>query len=148
MGHFATGVTVVTSRDDDGAPCGLTANSLASVSLRPRLVLVCIDKSANSHDCVIGHGSFAVNVLEESDASLARRFSTAATGCKFDGVGYSFEETGSPVLERALAWLDCALWRAIDAGDHTIVVGEVLACDARAGRPLVFYRGRYGGIAE
>ena len=143
MGHFTTGVTVVTSRGPDGSPCGLTANSVASVSLDPLLVLVCLDRSAASHGCIIEGGAFAVSILSSEDEPLARRFSEGERADRFDGIELLDATTGSPILGRALAWLDCRVSEVYEAGDHSIVVGEVVACDARAGEPLVFFRGRY-----
>jgi flavin reductase (DIM6/NTAB) family NADH-FMN oxidoreductase RutF len=145
LGHFATGVAVVTSVRDDGRPCGLTVNSFASVSLQPLLVLVCVDHAADSHGCILASGRFAVNVLEERRGeSLARRFATWGVDDKFSGVAFHEETTGAPVLDDALAWVDCRVHETLAAGDHTIVVGEVVAADAREATPLVYYRGGYG----
>lgn len=145
MGHFATGVTIVTTRHGDGAPCGLTANAFTSLSLDPALILVCIERDADSHDCIRETGVFAVNVLDERRGeSLSRRFATYGVADKFRGVAYHEEATGSPVLDDALAWLDCRVAETHEGGDHTIFVGEVLEGDAREGSPLVYYRGGYG----
>lgn len=146
MGRFTTGVTVVASRRADGAPCGLTANAVASVSLRPRLILVCLDHAAASHDCIVHGGSFAVSVLTAGDRMLAERFSAGDRNERFEDVGWREEVTGSPVLEGALAWMDCEIRDVHGAGDHSIVVGEVVACDALEGEPLLFYQGRYRRI--
>lgn len=147
MGHFSTGVAIVTSRREGGAPCGLTLNAFASVSLEPALVLVCVEHGAESHGCIRESGFYAVNVLEEERGEvLARRFATWGVEDKFRGVAFREEETGSPVLEAALAWVDCRVVQAVEAGDHTIFVGEVLGADAHEGRPLVYYRGGYGGL--
>lgn len=143
VSHFATGVTIVTSRGPDGRPCGLTANSFASVSLDPLLVLVCVDRAAASHACIIDGGAFAVSVLGLGDEPLARRFSSGDRAARFDDLDLRVETTGSPVLAEALAWLDCRVTGVHGAGDHSIVVGEVVACGARGGEPLVFYRGAY-----
>jgi flavin reductase (DIM6/NTAB) family NADH-FMN oxidoreductase RutF len=145
MGHFATGVAIVTARRPDGSPCGLTVNAFTSVSLDPPLVLVCIERAAMTHDQIVESGSFVVNVLEEERGELlARRFSTFGVSDKFDGVAYRAETSGAPVLESALAWLDCRVRETVAAGDHTIFLGEVLDADAREGRALVYYRGGYG----
>lgn len=143
MGHFTTGVTVVTSRRPDGSPCGLTANSVASVSLDPVLVLVCLDRAAASHSCVIGGGAFAVCILGSDAERVARLFSEGERAERFAEAPWRTEATGSPVLEDALAWLDCRVEAVYEAGDHSIVVGEVRACAAKDGDPLVFYRGDY-----
>lgn len=145
MGHFPTGVVVVTTRAGDGRPCGLTVNAFSSVSLQPAIVLVCVEHGADSHDCIRDSGVFAVSVLEERKGeSLSRRFAADELEDKFDGVAYHTETSGSPVLDAAIAWLDCRVTQEIRAGDHTIFLGEVLAADAREGRPLVYYRGGYG----
>ena len=143
MGHFATGVTVVTGAGEEGRAYGLTANSVSSVSLEPPLVLVCIDKDSASHDPILDTGVFAINILGAEDGWLARRFSGKGRSDRFRGVEHRREATGSPILEDALAWLDCSLWRTYEGGDHTIVVGRVVACAAARGSPLIFYRGRY-----
>lgn len=145
MGHFATGVTVVTTVQPDGRPCGLTANAVCSVSLEPRLVLVCVERGADTHDCIRGSGAFAISVLEQDGGeTLSRRFATYEVENKFDGVAYRAERTGAPILEASIAWIDCRVVQEIAAGDHTIFLGEVVAGDAREGSPLVYYRGGYG----
>lgn len=145
MGHFPTGVAIVTSRRTDGTPCGLTVNAFCSVSLSPALVLVCVEGEADSHDCIRDSGYFAVSILDEPRGeTLSRRFATDKRADKFEGVAYREESTGAPVLETAIAWLDCQVTQAIPAGDHTVFLGEVIAADAREGQPLVYYRGGYG----
>jgi len=145
MGHFPSGVTVVTSCRPGGEPCGLTLNAFCSVSLEPPLVLVCVETLADSHDCILEHGAFTVNVLaEEGGETLSRRFSEPGMDEKFEGVAYTAGVTGAPVLDQALAWMECRVTNAIPAGDHTIIVGEVIEGDARKGHPLVYYRGGYG----
>jgi flavin reductase (DIM6/NTAB) family NADH-FMN oxidoreductase RutF len=145
MGHFPTGVVVVTSQRGDGSPCGLTVNAFCSVSLDPALVLVCVEREADSHDCIAESRIFAVSVLDEAGGeSLSRRFASSEVGDKFQGVAYREESTGAPVLDTAIAWLDCRVAQVVPAGDHTVFFGEVLVGDAREGRPLVYYRGGYG----
>jgi flavin reductase (DIM6/NTAB) family NADH-FMN oxidoreductase RutF len=145
MGHFATGVTIVTTLDGQRRPCGLTANAFCSVSLEPMLVLVCIDVTSDTHQCIRDAGCFAVNALQEGSGEvLSRRFSTYGIEDKFQGVAYRAESSGAPVLEESLMWLDCRVTNEVPAGDHTVFFGEVLAADAREGTPLVYYRGGYG----
>ena len=148
VGHFATGVTVVTTRRGDGFS-GLTASAFCSVSLDPTLVLVCVDRQADSHDCIAECGAFAVNVLAEDHGgeTLARRFADTELTNKFVGVAFHAERTGCPVLDEALAWMDCRLAQRFDGGDHTVYMGEVLAADAVEGTPLLYYRGGYGRFA-
>lgn len=143
LGHFATGVTVVAARERDGSPRGMTANAVASVSLDPSLILVCVERSADTHDVIADSGAFAVSVLGQGAEALARRFATYDTERKFDGITYREEVTGAPILERSLAWADCQVWATYDGGDHTIFVGEVVAANAKEGSPLVYFRGGY-----
>ena len=144
LGHWVTGVAVVASRADDGEPCGFTANSFTSLSLDPPLVLVCVDRAGNSHDCIRAAGIFAVNVLGADREVLARRFAAVDQVGKFVDVPYSSAVTGAPVLDEAVAWVDCRVSQEYPGGDHTIFVGEVVAAGAPTGDPLIFYRGAYG----
>lgn len=145
MGHFPTGVAVVTTRRDDGSIRGLTVNAFCSVSLDPTLVLVCIERSAESHEWIAETGVFAVNVLEgEAGEAISRRFAGLEAGEKFDGVAYHAEQTGSPVLDASMAWLDCRVVQTVPSGDHTVFIAEALEGDAREGDPLLYYRGGYG----
>lgn len=144
LGHWASGVAIVTTRTAEGRACGLTANAFTSLSLDPLMVLVCIEKNADTHDCVEQSGTFAVNILRSDCETLARRFAAWEVERKFEGLAHHAEQTGSPVLDDALAWVDCRLVAQHDGGDHTIFVGEVLAGDAKEGTPLLYYRGGYG----
>lgn len=148
MGAFPTGVTVVTARRGDGSPAGLTVNSLTSVSLEPLLVLVCIDHQSASHDAVMESGAFAVNLLRESDRDVSESFASGDREDRFQDLAWHREVTGSPVLDTALGWLDCTVHQTHVAGDHTIVVGRVEACDAGEGPPLAYHRGRYARVEE
>jgi len=147
MGHFATGVTVVTTRDHDGRPFGLTANAVASVSLQPPMVLVCVDRQSESHDAFAASRVFAVNILTQMQETLSRRFAKSSTD-KFAGIGSREGVSGAPILEGVLAYLECRLLHAFEAGDHTIFVGEVvdLATGAEE-EPLLFFRGGYRSTA-
>ena len=144
LGHWGSGVAVVATRTADGRLCGLTANAVASVSLEPPLVLVCVEHAADTHDCIREAGVFSINVLDSKQERIARRFSAWQVGTKFEGIAFRAETTGAPILDDALAWVDCRVKAAHDGGDHTIFVGEVLAGDAREGTPLIYYRGGYG----
>jgi len=147
IGRFPTGVTVVTCCDPGGEPWGLTASSLTSVSLEPLFLLVCVGKGSRSHDVVVAGEHFAVNVLGADSVDLSNRFALADPGDRFEDVDYRTEVTGSPVLDRASAWLDCRIAQLHDAGDHTIVVGEVLGCDAdESTEPLVYHAGTYRSL--
>jgi flavin reductase (DIM6/NTAB) family NADH-FMN oxidoreductase RutF len=145
IGHFATGVSVVTTCRGDGSACGLTVSAVASLSLDPTLVLICVDRDSDTHAWIQGAGYYAVNVLEEGRGeTLARRFAADEAEEKFRGTAWRPERTGAPVLDEALAWMDCRVSAALDGGDHTIFIGEVLAADAREGTPLLYYRGGFG----
>jgi flavin reductase (DIM6/NTAB) family NADH-FMN oxidoreductase RutF len=145
LGHFPTGVSIVTTVRENRRPCGLTVNAFASVSLQPTIVLVSVEQASDSHGCIHASGFYAVNVLEDGKGeSLSRRFATWAVEDKFEGVAYREATTGAPVLEAALAWVDCHVVESVPVGDHTIFFGEVVDADAREGRPLVYYRGGYG----
>jgi 3-hydroxy-9,10-secoandrosta-1,3,5(10)-triene-9,17-dione monooxygenase reductase component len=142
MGHFATGVTVVTAATADG-PVGMTANAVASLSLQPVLLLVAFDNESRTLAVVRETGRFGVNVLAAGQAELARMFASKTPEHeKFAGVSHTVAH-GIPVLEGALAWVGCRLERLIPAGDHTIGIGGVEAAEAGAGDPLIWYRGRY-----
>jgi flavin reductase (DIM6/NTAB) family NADH-FMN oxidoreductase RutF len=145
MGRFPTGVAIVTSCRPNGEPCGLTLNSFCSVSLEPCLILVCVDRLAESHDCIIQHGTFGVNILGDGRGEyLSRRFAEPQVNRKFTGISFRSGGAGVPILEEALAWLECRVIQTIPGGDHTIFLGEVIEADAREGHPLVYYRGGYG----
>lgn len=145
LGHFASGVTVVTGMDG-GEPVGLTCQAFASLSLDPPLVVLAPARTSTSWPRIEKTGRFCVNVLAEGDASTARRFAKSG-GRKFAGVAWQRSHAGSPVLEGVLAYVDCALEALHEGGDHVLVVGRVLDLGAPAGTargPLVFYRGRFG----
>ena len=147
MGRFATGVTVVTSRGGDGIPCGLTANAVSSVSLDPPLVLVCITRHSGTLDRIRQSKYFAVSFLTTGQQDVSNRFATLPEAERFDGVEFVEKATGAPVLKGALGWVDCRVHSEFEAGDHSIVVGEVQACDAEEGDPLLYFGGGYRSIA-
>ena len=143
MGHFATGVTVVTTAHN-GEVRGMTANSVTSVSLDPLSVLVCVNKDAITHGVLSKGGVFCVNVLSDQQEALSRacaRPDTPEAGLA--GVPYRTGATGAPILEGALAYLDCRVSAVMEFGTHTIFVGEAVDLDNSDGEPLLFYRGKY-----
>jgi flavin reductase (DIM6/NTAB) family NADH-FMN oxidoreductase RutF len=146
LGHFATGVTVVTTLDAEGRPAGLTASSFTSVSLDPPLILVCVDDKAQCYTALRDAGRFAVNVLHLDQEDLSRRFATTRIDNKFEGVGYTIGEHRVPLIKEAHAHLECTTVSTHQAGDHTIFVGRVEHAQAGAGHPLLYYRGRYGRL--
>jgi flavin reductase (DIM6/NTAB) family NADH-FMN oxidoreductase RutF len=144
MGHFATGVTVVTVATDDG-PVGMTANAVCSLSLEPLLLLVCFDNEARTLPAVRANGRFGVNVLGAGQEDLARLFASKRPEReKFAGVAHTVHD-GIPVIEGVLAWVGCRLERLIPGGDHTIGIGAVEAAEAGHGEPLLWLRGSYRG---
>ena len=146
LGHFATGVTVITARDASGRPHGMTANSLASVSLEPPLVLLSIDHAAAMHDLLTTASVFAVNILASSQETISRRFAQDREE-RFEGVGYQESPRGLVLLDGALAHIECERAATHEAGDHTILVGRVVAGSATDGRPLCYFRGGYASLA-
>jgi flavin reductase (DIM6/NTAB) family NADH-FMN oxidoreductase RutF len=146
MGHFATGVTVITTRDENGRPFGLTANAVTSVSLTPPLILVCVDKTADTYPYFERSKVFTVNILSDTQEGVSRRFATTGIE-KFEGIGYHRTETGCAVLDDAVGHIDCRIVDSYDAGDHTIYMGEVLGADANDVPPLLFFRGGYRKLA-
>jgi flavin reductase (DIM6/NTAB) family NADH-FMN oxidoreductase RutF len=145
MGHFATGVAVVTV-DAPGGPQGMTANAVASLSLDPVLVLVCFDNAARTLPEVQRAGRFGVNVLASDQEHLARRFASKADS-KFDEVPHSVHD-GIPVLDGTVAWVGCDLDRLVPGGDHTIGIGAVHAAElgTPGTEPLIWLRGDYGSL--
>lgn len=145
MGHFATGVTVITSVTADGQPAGTTANAVTSVSLDPPLVLVCLDRSSQTLAAISGHGAFAVNVLAAPQQHLSANFARRGLAADWDGVRHRPGRTGSPCLHEALATIECTVHRLVPGGDHEIVLGHVrrVATGAGDADPLLFWRGSY-----
>jgi len=145
MGHFASGVTVVTTAAD-GDRFGLTVASFASLSLRPPLVLVCIDKSVRTHDAIQRAGKFAVNILADDQEALSRVFASRVED-KFASVAVSEGALGLPVIADALAVVECTLQDQLPGGDHTIFVGLVEATRVRNVDALVYFRSGYRRLA-
>lgn len=143
MGRFATGVTILTVNTAGVRPVGMTASSLAAVSLVPPLVSVCVDHKAELHDAILAAPIFVVNILESGQEVLARRFADRHPD-RFDGVGYHRSPEGLPLLDGALAYLECEHHASHPAGDHTLIIGRVIGGSTRDGRPLLYYRGGYG----
>ncbi len=148
MSCFPTGVTVVAARDAEGRPLGLTVNSFTSVSLEPPLVLVCINRGANSHDPLLAAAGFTVSILSASQSDIASRFAAAPSEGRFDDVEWSPAPSGNPVLAGSAAWLDCVVHEVVTAGDHTIVLGRAVAADWTEEPALLFHRGKLGPASE
>jgi len=148
MGHFATGVSVVTARDGEGAPVGTTANAISSVSLDPPLLLACLARSSETLAAIRENGRFAVNVLAADQRHHSDRFARKGGAVGVHEVDFDDHEHGVPVLPGALATIACAVESIHPAGDHEIVVGLAHHLEHRepGARPLLFYRGSYSQI--
>jgi flavin reductase (DIM6/NTAB) family NADH-FMN oxidoreductase RutF len=149
MGLFATGVTVVTV-DHEGEVQGMTANAFTSVSLDPLLVLVCVDRKARTHAHLHARKRFGINVLSEAQGKISEHYADPdrdssraeqEAGARFDRTKHS-----TPVLHGALAYLECRLQTAQDAGDHTIFIAEVEDIFTRPGKPLLYFQSTYHAI--
>ncbi len=143
LGHFCTGVTVITTV----GPAGFACQAFSALSLDPPLVTFCPGRASRSWRAIEREGHFAVNVLAESQQDVSRTFGTAGVD-KFAGIGWSPAASGAPVLDGVLTWLTADVVAAHDGGDHLIVVGRVTELGPyRDGRPLLFHRGRYTSTA-
>lgn len=147
LGHFPTGVTVITA-SGTGGPTGMAVSSFSSVSLVPPLIGFYVAQTSRSWACVEQAGAFCVNVLASDQEDVSRRFASASED-RFAGLGWSPLPSGAPRVHGALAWIDCRIHSVLPAGDHHCVLGEVrglgVADDHR--EPLVYYRGGYGRIS-
>lgn len=147
LSRFASGVTVVTTKDAAGDLHGITVSAFSSVSLDPPLVLICIEKKAGSHDAITQSGKFAVNFLDSTQLSLSERFAAQITD-KFEGPEMSMNIDGIPLLSGCIAHLECSVKQAYDGGDHTIFIGEVEKTATHEGDPLLYFRGGYRTISS
>jgi flavin reductase (DIM6/NTAB) family NADH-FMN oxidoreductase RutF len=143
LGHFPTGVTVITAAPE-GAPVGMAVGSFSSVSLDPPLVAFFAGQGSSSWPRIQAAGAFCVNILAEDQEAVCRRFASKEED-KFAGLGWSPAGSGSPLLEGVLAWIDCDIDSVTEAGDHVCVMGRVRELEvAHDGAPLLFFRGGYG----
>lgn len=152
MGHFASGVTVV-STVTDGVPHAMTATAVCSVSLEPPLVLVCVGKASRLHPLILATGAWTLCILSDTQGRDARHFARKGRDlqAQFEDVAYrSAPFSGAPVLAGSLAWLDLRSYATHDAGDHTIVVGEVVAAsdESVTGAPLTYYAGAFSDASH
>ena len=147
MGHFASGVTVVTAVTDTG-PIGFTCQAFSSLSLEPPLVVFAPGRASRTWPLLRGIGRFCINVLAEGQDAVSRSFARSGVD-KFAGVPWRPSAHGSPVLDDVVAWIDGELWAEYDGGDHTLAVARVLdlGADPRR-RPLLYHRGAYGLLQE
>ncbi|MFZ1510986.1 MAG: flavin reductase family protein [Tabrizicola sp.] len=145
FGAFATGVTVITTRQPDGTPRGFTANSFTSVSLDPPLLLVCLAKTAHSADVFAAAPHFAVNILTEDQKAVSGLFASRAAD-KFQQCAWTPGHADVPLLDGALAQFACANHQLVDAGDHLLLIGRVEAFATNEGQPLGYFRGSYFSV--
>lgn len=148
MGHFATGVTVITSIGPGGEPVGTTANAVTSLSLQPPLVLACFDRSSSTLSAIRGHGAFAVNVLGQRQHHLSTNFARRGLAAAWDGVRHHRGPTGSPRLADVIAVIECTVENSAPGGDHEIIIGRVrhVEISGEGATPLLFWRGTYASI--
>lgn len=147
LSHFAAGVTVVTTLDGEQRPHGLTATAFTSVSLEPPLVLVCIDKKADTHPHFEPAGVFAVNFLALDQRDISQRFAKHG-GEKFIGLAWRRGVLGTPLLDGTIGHVECRIRHAYEGGDHTILVGEIESADICEGEPLLHFRHAYRRVAD
>ncbi|MBP6514741.1 MAG: flavin reductase family protein [Steroidobacteraceae bacterium] len=145
LGHFCTGLTIVTG-SLDGTPYGFTCQSFFSLSLEPPLVAFSPSRISRSYPSIRRSGAFCINILAEGQADLGQTFARSGID-KWSGVAWRAGTTGSPIIDGVLGWIDCSLEAEHDGGDHWLTVGRVVAMDAREGRPLLYFKGGFTGLA-
>ena len=143
LGRFASGVTVVTTKDAKGELHGITVSAFCSVSLQPPMVLICVEKTAGSHPALEESAIFVVNILREGEAEVSELFASLRPE-KFDLVPWKPGIEGVPVLDDALATLECRVKFSYHGGDHSIFVGEVENVTVADGKPLTYFQSQYG----
>jgi len=151
-GRFATGITIVTM-NDSGQVHGMTANAFTSVSLDPMLLLICVDKGASVYDALQRAGAFTVNILAEDQRDIASFFARHGREDDSDAMGgfpYREGKNGSPIMEGSIGWADCRFWNQTDAGDHTIVIGEVVDMELSQpdSEPLLYFASGYRNLRD
>lgn len=145
-GSFATGIVVLTTRDNAGTPYGLTMNAVSSLCLEPPLFLACIAKSAATLKPVLESGSFALNVLAHDQEQVSNTFASKGDD-KFSGIATHDGATGLPLIDGCLAYAEFRVADTHEAGDHVIVIGEAVASEINDGAPLGYFRGKYTGLS-
>lgn len=151
LGRFASGVTVITARTPQGDVHGMTASAFSSLSLKPFQVLICVDRGSRTHPILSGADKFGVSILSDEQQPLAQFFARIEkdrASAERAGARFVFTDTGTPLLEGALAALECRVVSKHDSGDHTIFIGEVESLRLGDGLPLLYFRGAYRRIEE
>lgn len=144
MGHFATGVTIITAIEE-GEPVGFTCQSFISLSLEPALIALAPAKSSTSWPKISKAGTFCVNILSEAQRDVCMAFAVSG-GDKFAGLDWTPASRGAPILKGSLGWVECELELVHDAGDHELVLGKVLTLGKSDGTPLLYYRSKLGSM--
>ncbi|HWA15956.1 MAG TPA: flavin reductase family protein [Gemmatimonadales bacterium] len=147
LGRFATGVTVITTRNERGEPVGMTASSLTSVSLSPPLISVCVDVTADMHRALTVSGAWVINILAADQREVSARFAEHPPEERFRGIEWETSGDGHILLAGTLAHISCERYADFPLGDHTLFVGRVTGGAVSAGEPLLYYRGQYGTLA-
>lgn len=147
MGNYPTGVTVVTTVDNNEVPLGLTVNSFASVSIDPLLILWSIDKGVNSYEAFVNTDKFAVNVLASNQSDICALFAMKGTD-RFGSCEWNLSEHKLPILSGTAGVLQCKVFKTVDAGDHTILIGEVVDIQSNQKEPLLYHKRKFGPIPE
>jgi flavin reductase (NADH) len=148
MGSFPSGVTVITTVDDEGSPVGLTSTAICSVSAEPPLLLASVAETSQTLPCLTTTGRFAVNILQAGAIEVSNRFA-ARSDNKFAGVAWSASPSGMPILDtHVVAWADCELDAELLAGDHRLLLGRVIDGAAIDRAPLVYFRRGYAGLID
>lgn len=146
LSRFATGVTVITTRNEQGLPIGMTASSLTSVSLSPPLVSVCIDVTADMHRALSVAGTFVINILAADQQEISSRFALKPPEERFTGLAWEESNDGHILIAGTLAHITCERYADFPLGDHTLFVGRVTGGAIGTGEPLLYYRGKYGAL--
>lgn len=145
MGNYPTGVTVITTKSPEGEPVGLTVNSFTSVSMDPMLISWSIDKNVSTHDIFTEQEVFAVHVLAEDQGDLCMLFATKGTE-RFSQIEWNSSNNDLPVIAGYTGLLECRVYKKVDAGDHTMLIGEVIHADNKETEPLLYHQRNFGGI--
>lgn len=145
MGNYPTGVTVITTKDKHGQPIGLTVNSFASVSLEPLLILWSIDKNASTYESFMEADKFAVHVLSGDQGDICSLFSTRGID-RFNQCEWKYSDDNLPIISEASGVLQCETFKMVEAGDHTILIGEVFDIKSENKDPLLYHRRNVGKI--
>jgi len=148
-GNFATGVALVTTIEQDGTVHGMTANGVASISLDPMLVMVCVGHKAKTYPIIKESGRYGINILSEYQEPIGSFYASSESETTHEpNTRFHFTESGTAFLDGALSSMDCNVVRHYDEGDHTIFIGEVESIEVKSGSPLIFFNGKWALLAD